>query len=57
MLFKDGLELFEPNKVDMKYGFILELKELLLKSISQTNTNEQNKKREKIKTKYILTLT
>ena len=63
MLFKAGLELFELNEVDVKYAFILRLKELLLKSISQTNTNKKEKahkrtnKRKKIKTNPILRLT
>ena len=63
MLFKVGLELFN-NEANVKYGFILGLKELLLlNSISQTNTNKKekskqtNKKEEKIKTKPILGLT
>jgi len=43
MLFKTGLELFESNEVDVKYGFILGLKKLLLKSISKTNTNKNGK--------------
>ena len=43
MLFKAGLELFESNEVGVKYRFILGLKELLLKSISQTNTNKKEK--------------
>ena len=44
MLFKTGLELFESNEVDVKYGFILGLKELLLvNSISQTITNKKEK--------------
>ena len=56
MLFKVGLELSESNEVRVKYGFIFELKELLLlKSIAQytakkktiNQTNKQiNKEKE-----------
>jgi len=59
LLCKVGLELFESNEVGVKYGFILGLKKLLLlKSISQTNTNKrqkaikQTKKKEKSKQAY-----
>ena len=42
------MELFESNGVGVKYGFIFGLKELLLlKSISQTITNKNNKQKEK----------
>jgi len=44
------LKLFKSNGVSVKYGFKLGLKELLLKSISQTITNKKektNKKRNK----------
>ena len=51
MLFKAGLELLESNEVDVKYGFILGLKELLLRSISQTNTNKKEKQTNKKKDK------
>ena len=58
MLFKAGLELFESNEVDVKYEFILGLKKLLLKSISQTNTNKKEKANNKQKgKKSILRLT
>ena len=52
MLYKAGLELSEPNEVRVKYGFILGLKKLLLKSISQqTQTKGKNKQRNKQKEK------
>ena len=41
MLFKARLELFESNEVSVKYRFILGLKKLLLKFISQINTNKK----------------
>jgi len=44
MLFKARLELFESNEVSVKYEFVLGLKELLLKSISQTNIDKKEKK-------------
>ena len=49
MLYIATLELSESNEIAVKYGFILGLKELLLKSISQTNTKirKQPKKRKK----------
>ena len=62
MLFKDGLELFESNEIDVNHEFLLGVKELLLKFISQTNTNKkekaikQTKERKKIKIKSILGL-
>ena len=63
MFFKAGLDLFD-NEVDVKYGFILGLKKLLLLNfISQTitnkkeKTNKQTKRKKKIKTKPILRLT
>jgi len=46
MLYKVGLDLSEPNKVGVKYEFILGLKKLLLKSISQTNTNKKKTKKQ-----------
>jgi len=51
MLFKVGLELFESNEVDVKYGFVLGLKKLLLKSISQTQTNKKEKANKQTKRK------
>ena len=42
MFFKAGLELFD-NEIDVKYGFILGLKKLLLNFISQTITNKKEK--------------
>ena len=62
-MYMTGLELSESNEVGVKYGFILGLKKfLLLKSISQSNTNQKkqtnNKEsRKKSKTKPILGLT
>jgi len=57
MFFKARLELFD-NEVDVKYGFILRLKKLLLNFISQTNINKKEKiNKQKIKTKQILRLT
>ena len=50
MLYIVRLELSESNEVREKYGFILGLKELFLKSSSQTNTKKSkqtNKKKEK----------
>ena len=56
MLYIAGSELFESNEVGVKYEFILGLKELLLKFISQftrkkkqTNkkTNKQIKKKKR----------
>ena len=56
-----GSELFESNEVGVKYGFMLGLKELLLKSISQftkEKTNKQiNKQRKRKKNKPVLGLT
>ena len=43
MLFKAGLKLFKSNEVDVKHEFLLGVKELLLKFISQTNTNKKEK--------------
>ena len=60
MLFKAGLELSESHDVGVKYESILGLIELLLKSISITNTNKKNKqanKKKKIKNEPILWLT
>jgi len=49
MLFKAGLELFN-NEADVKYGFILGLKKLLLLNfISQTITNKKEKENNKQK--------
>ena len=43
MFLEAGLELFD-NEVDVKYGFIVGLKKLLLlNSISQTNTKKKEK--------------
>ena len=57
MLYIAGSELSESNKVGMKYEFILGLKELLLKSISQF-TKKKNKQTNKEKeNKSILGLT
>jgi len=47
------LELFKSNEVDVKYGFILGLKELLLKSISHANTNKKEKANKQRKRKKI----
>ena len=51
MLFKVGLELFESNEVDVKNRFVLGLKKLLLKSISQTQTNKKEKTNKQTKRK------
>jgi len=40
------LELSKSNEVGEKYGFILGLKELLLKSISQTIINKKEKSKQ-----------
>jgi len=53
ILYKAGLELSASNEVRVKYGFILRLKKLLLKSISQQTqikrkskqTNKQKRKK------------
>jgi len=40
---KSGWSYSGQNKVGVKYKFILGLKELVLESISQTNTNKKEK--------------
>ena len=48
MLYISGLKLSESNEVEVKYGFILGLKKLLLlKSISQFTKKKTNKQRKR----------
>ena len=52
MLYPAELELSESNEIEVKSGFILCLKELLLlKSISKKKTNKQTNKQRKRKRK------
>ena len=51
ILYKVGLELSKLNEIGVKYKFILGLKKLLFKSISQTNTNKKKKTNKQTKKK------